>query len=393
MSSADFYRDLVPFHNFVEESFQASFYRSLPSDWYVLVSDINASTKAVESGKYNEVNYLGAACIVAVNNALAELDLPTVFGGDGATVAVPAHAKERAVEALLATREWGRAAFELELRVGVVPVSEIERRGHSIQVAKMEFSPGNAMAMFRGSGFDLADALVKEDDGSMGFRLDERSANSAAPNLESLSCRWSPMPSTNGYMLCLIIGASVHDTESADELYRQVLDRINAIAPLTGPQSSPVKLSTLNFRMRLDSIIKEVKTVTGPLGLRWLRVCWIHALAWVMFRFRISGGGFEPQRYKSEVVLNSDFRKVNGMVRLIIDCSASQCDAIEKTLDEYCVAGRIAYGAHRASHAIMTCVAPDVVNNDHVHYIDGSEGGLWTAAKALKKRKADAARS
>ncbi|MGK0173420.1 MAG: hypothetical protein ACI9W2_005168, partial [Gammaproteobacteria bacterium] len=64
MSSADFYRDLVPFHNFVEESFQASFYRSLPSDWYVLVSDINASTKAVESGKYNEVNYLGAACIV-----------------------------------------------------------------------------------------------------------------------------------------------------------------------------------------------------------------------------------------------------------------------------------------------------------------------------------------
>jgi hypothetical protein len=39
----------------------------------------------------------------------------------------------------------------------------------------------------------------------------------------------------------------------------------------------------------------------------------------------------------------------------------------------------------------MTCVAPDVANNDNVHYIDGSEGGLWTAAKALKKHKADAA--
>jgi hypothetical protein len=110
-----------------------------------------------------------------------------------------------------------------------------------------------------------------------------------------------------------------------------------------------------------------------------------------MFRFGLSDGGFEPQRYKSEVVLNSDFRKVNGMVRLIIDCSASQCDAIEKILDEYCAAGSLAYGAHRTSHAMMTCVAPDVANNDNVHYIDGSEGGLWTAAKALKKHKADAA--
>jgi hypothetical protein len=140
----------------------------------------------------------------------------------------------------------------------------------------MEFSPGNAMAMFRGSGFELADALVKEYDGSMGFRLDEQSANTGAPNLESLSCRWSPMPSATGYMLCLIIGASVRDTASADKLYRQVLEQIDAIAPLAGQQSRPVKLSTLNFRMRLESMLKEAKTITGPLGLRWLRVIRTH---------------------------------------------------------------------------------------------------------------------
>jgi len=46
------------------------------------------------------------------------------------------------------------------------------------------------------------------------------------------------------------------------------------------------------------------------------------------------------------------------------------------------------FGAHRASTAIMTCVTPNIGNHEHVHYIDGSEGGLWSAAKGLKAQLA-----
>ena len=72
------------------------------------------------------------------------------------------------------------------------------------------------------------------------------------------------------------------------------------------------------------------------------------------------------------------------MLKLIIDCSHEQADAIEGALAQLGAGGRIHYGLHRTDHAIMTCVTPDVDNHQHVHYIDGSNGGFWNAAKALK---------
>jgi hypothetical protein len=53
-------------------------------------------------------------------------------------------------------------------------------------------------------------------------------------------------------------------------------------------------------------------------------------------------------------------------------------------------AGRIHFGAHRAGHAIMTCVTPDVDSGEHVHHIDGGDGGLYSTAKQLKARMAAA---
>ncbi|NKC14776.1 MAG: DUF3095 family protein [Gammaproteobacteria bacterium] len=378
--NAHFYRDLTPFHSFVDEAFDTHFYVDLPDDWWLVVADITGSTKAVDSGKYAEVNYLGAACIVAVTNAVSEYELPTVFGGDGATLAVPDCAREATVAALLATKRWGEEAFGLELRVGAVPVREIRARGASILVARMEFSPGNAMAMFRGDGFDLADSVVKSGE----FAIDTQPAASHQPDLESLSCRWSPMPSTNGAMLCLIIGARAHDTYGTDEIYRQVLERINGVVALNASESSPVKVANMRFKLRLEGMRKELKSLPGNVLLNGCKVLFIHLAALLVFGLNRRVGAFDPALYKEEMAINSDFRKVNGMLRLIIDCTSAQCDAVERELEALHQEGRIIFGAHRARHAIMTCVAPNIENHEHVHYIDGSEGGLWSAAKGLK---------
>lgn len=380
MSDANFYRDLAPFHSFVDEAFESRHYVPLPDDWLLVVADISGSTRAVESGKYAEVNYLGAACIVAVNNAVKAFDLPTVFGGDGATLAIPEQAREATLAALMATRRWGARAFGLELRVGVVPVAEIRARGADILVARMEFSPGNAMAMFRGAGFDLADRLVKQE----GFAVADDTPGPDMPDLESLSCRWSPMHSSNGHMLCLIIGARAADTAGTDAVYREVLTGIDAIAGLNTAETSPVKFASLRFRLRFEGMLKEVKSMPGPALINWLRVLSLHVAALAVFRLRRRVGNFEPEQYMRELIINSDFRKVNGMLRLILDCTTSQCDAIEALLERLHAEGKLVFGAHRARQAIMTCVAPNLDNHEHVHYIDGSEGGLWSAAKGLK---------
>ena len=382
MSTEHFYRELKPFHSFVDEAFDGRHYVALPADWLLIVADITDSTQAVQDGKYNEVNYLGAACIVSVTNAVREFDLPTVFGGDGATLAVPEAAKETTLAALLATKRWGADAFGLELRVGAVPISEIYERGATLDIAKMEFSPGNTMAMFRGDGFDLADTLVKEGD----FAIDADDANERRPDLESLSCRWSPLESTNGRMLCLIIGATGESPAENDDTYRYVLETINGIASIQSAATSPVKFSTLRFPLRYESIRKDALTSGGPRWLAWIKAMMVCVVGAIVFKLKRKVGDFDPAKYMKETAINADFRKVNGMLRLILDCSETQCDQIEGALGELHARGKLAFGAHRATHAIMTCVAPNVENNEHVHYIDGSEGGLWSAAKGLKRQ-------
>lgn len=386
-TNTHFYRDLEPFHSFVEEAFEPSFYVDLPQDWILVVADITGSTKAVEAGKYAEVNYLGAACIVAVTNALDRYTVPTVFGGDGATLAVPPVALSAALDALSATQRWGKVAFNLDLRVGAVPVDELKRRGASIQIAKMEFSPGNAMAMFRGNGFDLADDLVKHGADGKRFDVTAPSSDNAMPDLESLSCRWAPLPSENGNMLCLIVGARTLP-EQTDDVYREVLAQINEVVALNQSVSSPVKTANLNFELRSEGIWKEAKTLPGPVWLNVFKVLPIHLIARFSFGFNKKVGNFDPVQYRKEMAINSDFRKVNGMLRLIVDCTETQCDSVEALLSELRKQGLIVFGAHRASTAIMTCVTPNIGNHEHVHYIDGSEGGLWSAAKGLKAQLA-----
>ncbi len=68
--------------------------------------DVVQSTKAIAENRYKAVNMAGAAVIVAVTNALDDRDFPFVFGGDGASFAVPAEAAAPARQALAETAAW-----------------------------------------------------------------------------------------------------------------------------------------------------------------------------------------------------------------------------------------------------------------------------------------------
>ena len=65
-------------------------YKPLPNNWTIGIADIVQSTKAIRENRYRAVNMAGAAVIAALKNALDGSDFPYVFGGDGASFAVPA---------------------------------------------------------------------------------------------------------------------------------------------------------------------------------------------------------------------------------------------------------------------------------------------------------------
>ena len=75
-----------------------------PPDWWVVITDVEGSTEAITSGRYKDVNILGAATIAALQNVMGEQAFPFVFGGDGATALIPSGKKDRVEEELCALR-------------------------------------------------------------------------------------------------------------------------------------------------------------------------------------------------------------------------------------------------------------------------------------------------
>jgi hypothetical protein len=101
-------------------------------------------------------------------------------------------------------------------------------------------------------------------------------------------------------------------------------------------------------------------------------------------RFGIKVGNFVPSNYVQQVVENSDFRKYDDGLRMILDCTEELRDELEKRLAAAAGNGIVRYGLHSQDAAMMTCFTPSVMRADHVHFIDGARGGYASAATALK---------
>jgi hypothetical protein len=122
----------------------------------------------------------------------------------------------------------------------------------------------------------------------------------------------------------------------------------------------------------------------GPLFKRRLGV-----FAWTLFyyfimRFGIKVGGFVPHIYVQQVVENSDFRKYDDGLRMVLDCTPDLERELSARLTAASSAGIARYGIHRQDAAMMTCFTPAATRSDHVHFIDGARGGYASAATALK---------
>jgi len=69
-----------------------------------------------------------------------------------------------------------------------------------------------------------------------------------------------------------------------------------------------------------------------------------------------------------------------------VACPVATADRIETRLALAQKAGLVRYGVHRQDAAVVTCVSPSVLHDDHVHFVDGADGGYARAAAMLKRR-------
>ncbi|MBN8539531.1 MAG: DUF3095 domain-containing protein [Deltaproteobacteria bacterium] len=387
VSSESFYSDLMPFTKFSDLT-NATHYRAVPEDWWIIVTDIVGSTKAIEQNRYKDVNLLGASSIVAILNKLKGKQIPFVFGGDGATILIHNSDLKVVRPALIGAQRLARDVFSMELRAGLVPVIELLNRGATIEVAKFAISEKSQIATIRGGGLQLAEKLIKnplpEFDKYRVIQLKNESANSA--NFEGLSCRWNPIKARKGEIMSLLVMATVKEEASSVKTYKDVIVLLESI--LDESDSRPVTPEKIDRGLALSSLIKEMKIQAMGKSFfgHFKHLLAIFFEVAVMRILMLTGakvkGWFTAEGYIRDLSANTDFQKFDDMIRMVRDCTKDQREKILAGLEKMKLERKIVYGAHFSNEALMTCLVFQLDN--HIHFVDGGGGGYALAAKQLK---------
>ncbi|NLS03402.1 DUF3095 domain-containing protein [Rhizobium sp. P32RR-XVIII] len=312
-------------------------YEPLPDDWLIGVTDVVNSTSAIKLGRYEDVNYAGASVIAALGNALGTFDFPFVFRGDGAAFAISRHGRLIATSALRQVAAFARTDLGLDLRIGLLSVGEIRASGRDVKIARYAASENATYAMFAGGGLKWAEQQIKS-----GRYLVNPSKYTTKPDLTGLTCDWTPFPSQQGEILSLLVEPYEH---TSPEVFAALARRVLTVLDAGAGRSHPLPTD-----------------VATP---------------------KDKGRDVDPKTW-SEIASNSDFRKYDDGLRLTLDCTREQIDAVEAILVAARARGEINFGLHRQSHALMTCLVPSGRPDSHLHFLDGMGGGYTKAAEMME---------
>jgi hypothetical protein len=383
----DFYRDLAPLESFAD-ALETERHVAVPNDWWIVVADVTGSTQAIAAGAYKKVNTVGAACIAAVVNVDRNIDIPFVFGGDGATFAVPGTLRDRLMPALRESQRLSRQSFGLTLRVGMVPVADLRGDGYAVQLAKVRSSAHVTQPTFSGSGWQEAERRVKDPMAGGVLRVEERDGPCEG-SFEGFECRWQGVPSFKDHKLALLVAAISNDPATDLVTFRELSATIGRIY---GDIASyhPLRADGMRLTFSPGELSHEWRVRSGRLGVvgrmkYFLRMMLLNLAGAYLFARKLDTSTVSWSRYIDDMVDNSDFRKFDGVLRMVIDGSESQYEELRSHLERRHREGRLVYGMHKSREALVTCIVFSY-NQNHVHFVDGSDGGYAMAARGLKEQ-------
>ncbi len=378
-TSHSFYQELPVFQQGLSELLSTDdSFQAVPTDWHVIVTDVKNSTQAVGNGQHEDVNLVATGSIIAVLNIAYQQNIliPFFFGGDGATLLVPSQLLAEAMASLLQHQENTRSNFGLELRVGHVPVSELYQTQHQISIAKWEVDSSFAIPIALGSGLAHAEKIVKGED----YELDQM----YSPHLLDLSgmeCRWDKIkpPQDTRKVVCLLV--VITDDQTARPVSKQVIDAIEKVYG-SRMDRNPISVKRLQLDASLTKVGRETKVKLGQQN-------WIEVLRTILITFFARFFYFkarpEGRHYLNRIVDLSDTLVIDGRISTVISGTAEQRAALCQHLDQMEAAGAITYGVHVANESIMSCYVRDR-EDQHIHFVDGADGGYTRAAQQLKKK-------
>ncbi len=387
-ASFSFYSKLPVLTTF-ESVLDSGNYHSVPEDWHIVITDVIDSTGAIESGRYKEVNTAGCLAAMAISNITNDMDFPFLFDGDGMKYLVPQDLCSDVEEILLDTRRAVRDVLALELRVGLVSVVEVYGAGHTLAIARLGVSDRYTQVMISGTGLEYAESLVKGEATQERFLLPANREPRIEADFTGYTCRWEDIPSSKGETIALIVKAGPNVNQQV--VFQELLEWLNE---LFGRVESYHPLSEENIHLARsgDRVESEagVRSRSNRGFFHFLFVRSIKLQNWFLdflirhninFWFR----GKNLRDVRKDNVLSSDFRKYDGMLKMVISASPENRRSLKSYLEEQRKEGRLFYGLHVSNRALLTCLIQWGSQNE-VHFVDAADGGYALAAKELKKQ-------
>lgn len=348
---------------------------SVPEDWHVIITDIKSSTAAVQGGLHETVNLIATGSIVAVLNISykANITIPFFFGGDGATFIVPPVVVDTAMRALQRYRNNMQQDFNLELRAGTVPVKAIYALGHELKITKFSSSGNFAIPIVLGDGLNYAEKVIKGED----YLLGELEAPDHELDLTGMMCRWDKIkPPENNFEVVTLLAIAGEGVKQSTA-YKQVISRIDEIYG-TPQKRQPISVAKLKLKTTFRAIKLEMRMKFGNTKLFQLVEDWFTALMGY-FYFQTKNG----KNYLNRLVEMSDTLVVDGKINTVITGTEQQRLQLQEALNALEEEGEIKYALFVSNESVMSCYVRDL-KDDHIHFVDGAEGGYTKAAGVLK---------
>ncbi len=362
----------------------------LPANWLVAVSDIKASTEAIDRGLYKEVNGVAAAVIASVRNAVRPHELPFAFGGDGATLCVPEESRRAALAGLQAAQAMAHEQFGLELRIGLLSYARILEAGSRIFLSRLRISDNIHQAIFFGGGLDKAEVLLKSGCGQT-VAPDAGPEPIQGADFSGIECRWESLPSPHGETISCLFKSRIDDEAHTTQTYQRIF---KVLREIYGDEQTMHPFNNTSLQLTLSNRLLNTETGVRSYGSGksgfWRYRIWLKLQILVgklIMRYGLRFANADWSHYRRDLIANADYRKLDDVLRMVISSTPEQRQRLEQRLKDEFDPDELAYGLHVSDAALVTCLI-DSYEGEHFHFIDGKGGGYAAAARHMKTGEA-----
>jgi hypothetical protein len=311
-------------------------------------------------------------------SAEAGINVPFFFGGDGAVILVPPILLEKGISALNKHRINTLRNFQFELKIGHVSVEEIYRENIELKIAKARISKIFNIPVVLGEGLQFAENLVKENDTS---EIENLTVDEFPLNLDGMECKWNRInpPKKDQEVISLIVsGNAKSDTAQSFSEVLKAIDKIYG----SQKRRKPISVKRLQLNSSWRQINSEMQTKLGHYKNLYFIKNWLKSIFGMFYLTQTEIG----KNYLEKLVQLTDTLTIDGRINTVITGTPQQRKNLIVFLDQMENSGSIKYGLYVSRASVMSCYVKDMATDDHIHFVDGADGGYTKAAVNLKKK-------